>query len=46
MVSTISCVGRILQAERQLFKLAKTITAKKKEDDEVYFDDAELALAA
>ena len=45
MVSTISCVGRILQAERQLFKLAKNTNAKK-EDDEVYFEDNELALAA
>lgn len=46
LVSTIRCVGRILQAERQLLKLAKNTNAKKKEDDEVYFDGEELALAA
>lgn len=45
LVSTISRACYILQAERQLLKLAKNTNAKK-EDDEVYFEDEELALAA
>ena len=45
LVSTFSRTCYILQAERQLLKLAKNTNAKK-EDDEVYFEDQELALAA